>query len=128
MNEEILNELDTIKDLLLIIITLLGVIVLGYIVKFIAKLIREWTTNRERAFIHIASGLYEKGSYEELSEYCEDRMKNWSGSPYPIYWLARAQFKLGELASAKELFETALDMEPEWEASIRPHLEKLQNN
>ena len=126
MNEEMLVELSTIKTLQIAILTLLGLIVFGQFAKFVAKLIRDWTTNKEKAFTHIASDLYDKGKYQELSEYCEDRTSKWNGNPYPIYWLARAEVKLGNVESAEELLEKVLDMEPEWENSVRPHLDKLK--
>ncbi len=128
MNEEILADLSTIKDLQVVIIILLSFIVLVQVTKILARLYRDWSSNKEHAFIHIASDLYDKGSYQELSEYCTNRMERWAGNPYPIYWQARAQYKLGNLEVAKELFEKVLNMEPEWENSIEPHLDKLKNN
>ena len=73
----------------------------------------------------MASDHYDNGEFDKLVEYCEERALKWKGNPFPVYWLARAKYKKGELESSKELFEKVLVMEPEWESSVTLHLTKV---
>ena len=82
---------------------------------------------RERAFVSLAARNYDNREYDELARYCEEKLKTWGDNPYPLYWLARAKFKLGDLEKAKELFEKVKDMEPEWESTVEQHIVKINN-
>ena len=125
MENEILNSLDQIKLLLVIILIIVTLLLVGKIVRLISRLILKLTTYRENAFIHLASKHYYNEEYEELVEYCNEKIESWGNNPYPLYWLARAKYKLGELETAEELFNRVKDVEPEWLTSIEPHLAKI---
>ena len=125
MDTEILTSLTEIKALLVAILTIVTLLLLGQIVKLVSRLIQKRTIYRERAFVALAARDYDNQEYEELVRYCEEKLKAWGDNPYPLYWLARAKFKLGELELAKNLFEKVKEQEPEWEPSVEPHIAKI---
>src|SRR3989344_1066770 len=105
MEPEILDHLSDIKLLLIVLIVMVGLQLAGSIVKTIAKFTTKWTINRNNVFVHLASELYDQGKYQELKEYCTDKAKKHSKNPYVLYWLARAQYQLGEKTEEKTLFK-----------------------
>ena len=125
MDTEILLNLQEIKELLVVILIIVTIILLGQIAGFTSKMLSNWTVGREKAFIYLASRHFDKQEYQELVEYCEAKRKKWGNSPYPLYWLARAQFELGNIKLAKELFEDIVKMEPEWESTVSPNITKI---
>ena len=125
MENEILTAIEEVKLLLIIILVIVAVLLLGQAGKLISRLVVKRTIYRENAFIHLASKHYENQEYEELANYCEEKIKIWGNNPYPFYWLARAKYKLGELEAAKELFMKVKNMEPEWETTVEPHITKI---
>ena len=127
MDTEILSSLSEIKALLIAVLVIVSILLLVQIAKLISRLIQKRIIYRERAFVSLATRNYDNREYDELAKYCEEKLKTWGDNPYPLYWLARAKFKLGDLKLAKELFEKVKDMEPEWESTVEPHIVKINN-
>jgi len=127
MDTEILSSLSEIKVLLVAILVVVTILLLGQVAKLTSRLIKKRIIYRERAFVSLATRDYDNHNYEELVKYCEEKLKTWGDNPYPLYWLARAKFKLGDLEVAKELFEKVKDIEPEWESTVEPHIVKINN-
>lgn len=125
MDTEILAHLTEIKALLVAILAMVALLLLVQIVKFVSRLIQKRVIYRERAFVALAARDYDNQEYDELVRYCEEKLKTWGDNPYPLYWLARAKFKLGELEQANNLFERVKELEPEWESSVEPHIAKI---
>ena len=125
MDTEILSSLSEVKALLIAILVIVTVLLLGQIAKLISRLVKKRIIYRERAFVTLAARDYDNQKFEELVKYCEEKLKAWGDNPYPLYWLARAKFKLGDLELAKKLFEKVKDMEPEWQSTVEPHIVKI---
>jgi len=125
MDNEIISSLSEIKTLLIAILVIVTILLLGQITKLISRLVRKRIIYRERAFVALASRDYDNKKFEELVKYCEEKLKTWGDNPYPLYWLARAKYKLGDLEVAIKLFEKVKDLEPEWESTVEPHIVKI---
>jgi len=127
MNSElIVGYLGEIKFLLIANLVVTSILLLGLSFKAISRIIKRWTVSRDDVFIHFASDLYDEKKYDELINYCEEKISSLPNNPYPLYWLARGKVKVGELVEAKALFEKILLMEPEWKKQILPHLEQIE--
>ncbi len=127
MENQILTHLEEVKQLLVAILVIVSLLLFGQALKLISRIINRLWISRENVFIHFASGLYDKGKYDDLAEYCEEKTLKWKINPYPIYWLARAEYKRGNLEDSKFLFERVVIMEPEWEDKIEPHLKVIHD-
>ena len=125
MDNELINSLSEIKSILIAILVIVTILLLGQITKLISRLVKKRIIYRERAFETLASRDYDNQKYEDLVKYCEEKLKTWGDNPYPLYWLARAKFKLGDLELAKQLFEKVKDVEPEWGSTVEPHIVKI---
>jgi hypothetical protein len=128
MDSEILTRLEEIELLLIATLTVCSTLLVAQLAKGLIRLVNGWTVGKETAFIATASEYYDEGRYEELSLYCDNKMKKWQSNPYPIYWQARSKYKQGELDTSVQLFEKLLVMEPGWHGTVSPHIVQINRD
>ncbi|MCG7981046.1 MAG: tetratricopeptide repeat protein [gamma proteobacterium symbiont of Clathrolucina costata] len=126
MENEALHVLKEIRGILYFIAAMLGVITFMWFANWVKRIIIEFRTAWESAFINKANKYFERAQYEKLASHCEDMLKENPNHSNAIWWLARAKMGAGELHQARALFERLSGLEPQWqEEQITPYLEQM---
>ena len=125
MDAELLKSLSDIKLLLVSILVVTSVSLFLQLIKLISRFVTKRTIYREKVFNHLAAEHFDKGEYEELIRYSEEKLKSWGRNPHALYWLARTNQKQGNIQFAKQLFEEIENSEPEWKDIVQPYLTEI---
>lgn len=125
MQQEILNELVTIKYLLIGILFSTGIPMIAVVAsKFMGVRFQDQT--RGEKFGVVCSQLLEDGEYDELVKYCEAELAKRPNSAIANYNIGRALYEQNDFHSAKEYFLKARELDPTWDKKfISPFLEKI---
>src|SRR5918999_2304706 len=129
MEQQILSTLQEIKTAVYILIAIL---VLGVIASFLRAGIAAKGLVRGKLddiFRDEASHLFDKGAFEELINFCEDKLKSKPHDGHALWYIAKAYYQKGEHLKAKEFFEKVGKAEPSWEKQyVQPYLEKIETS
>jgi tetratricopeptide (TPR) repeat protein len=128
MEQQILSTLQEIKTAIYVLMT---IVVLGVVASFIGAGISAKNLVREKLddlFRDEASHLFDKGAFDELIKYCEDKLKPKPHNGDALWYVAKAYYQKGEHKKAKEYFEKLAKAEPSWEKQyVQPYLERSTN-
>ena len=128
MENEILQILQEIRGILLFIAAMVGVITFIWFANWVQRIITEFRTAKESAFINTANAYFKRARYEKLATYCEEALKEHPNHSNAIWWLARAKMEKGEANQARKLFERLSQLEPQWQKEqIAPYLERMSD-
>jgi tetratricopeptide (TPR) repeat protein len=129
MEQQILSTLQEIKTAIYV---LMAIVVLGVVASFIRVAISVKNLVRGKLddlFRDEAIHLFDKGSFDELIKYCEDKLKSKPHHAYALWYVAKAYYQKGEHKRAKEYFEKVATAEPSWEKDyVQPYLEKIETS
>jgi tetratricopeptide (TPR) repeat protein len=129
MDQEILSTLREIKTAIYV---LMAIVVLGVVAGFIRAGIAAKDLVKGKLddiFRDEASRLFDKGAFDELIKYCEDKLKSKPNHSNALWYVAKAYYQQGEYGKAKEYFDKLATSEPSWEKEyIQPYLEKIEKS
>jgi len=126
MDQAILSTLQEIKTAIYV---LMAIVVLGVVASFIRAGISAKNLLRGKLddlFRDEANHLFDKGAFDELIKYCEDRLKSKPHDGHALWYVAKAYYQKDEHRKAREYFEKLAKAEPSWEKEyVQPYLEKI---
>ena len=126
MDTEILKTLQEIRGLLFILTSAICFVVAILFLRNIGRAITHYQSLKVNAFINEANELFDSGSYIELVDFCESKLKKLPNHSNAVWWMAKAKFRMGEEEEAKALFEKLIELEPSWEDDyIQPYIKKI---
>jgi len=123
MDQDLLIELSKIRDLLTVIVVLLGILVFGKIFSLLQNIIANWKSNTTTTIRDMSVGLHDRGQYQDLIEYLNGKLKDHPNNATAIFWLARSHLSLEEYDAAKKYLLHLRELEPSWENEhIAPYM------
>ena len=129
MEQQILSTLQEIKTAIYV---LMAIVVLGVVASFLRAGIAAKSLLRGKlddVFRDEASHLFDKGAFDELVNFCEDKLKSKPHDGHALWYIAKAYYQKGEHLKAKEYFEKVAKAEPSWEKQyVQPYLEKIETS
>ena len=126
MDTEILRALQEIRGLLFILTSAICLVVAILFLSSIGRALEYYRSVKANAFINEANELFDLGSFNELVEFCESKLKQFPNHSNAVWWMAKAKFRMGEEQEAKALFEKLIELEPSWEDEfIQPYIKKI---
>lgn len=129
MEQQILSTLQEIKTAIYV---LMAIVVLGVVASFLRAGIAAKNLVREKLddlFRAEASRLFDKGAFDELIKYCEDKLKSKPHNSDALWYVAKAYYHKEDHDKAKEYFEKLVQAEPSWEKQyVQPYLEKIDKS
>ncbi len=125
---QILNELNSIKWLLIILATSsLLVIFLFYIVA--RSILKNQNINVKYALqqknIREMDELLANGKAKEVKYSCMSWLTTDKDEPYAYWYLAKAYYELGEKVNAKQKFIELLEIAPGWSGVVNEWVERI---
>ena len=127
MDSEVISILYEIKTAIYVLIV---VVIIGVIANWVrAGVSMKNFIRRELddAFSEEASDYYDKGEYEELLSYCEDKLKTKPNHAYALWYKAKAYYQKEEYGTAREIFDQLSKSEPSWsESHVQPYITKIE--
>jgi len=129
MEKEILDQLITIKGLLVWIVILLTIFIGSSILQKLANGYSSIKASYRNFIKEEAQTIYERGEYEKLLPKLKKRLVKTPNDCDLVYWLARLKFDAKEYEEAKLHFERVIELEPRWaEEHINPYIKKINEN
>ncbi len=129
MEQQLLATLQEIKTAIYV---LMAIVVLGVVASFLRAGITSKNLVREKLndlFRDEASHLFDKGAFDELIKYCENKLNSKAFHADALWYVAKAYYQKGEHKKAKEYFEKLAKSEPSWEKQyVQPYLEKIDQS
>ncbi len=126
MDQDLVIELSKIKDLLAIIVILLGLLVAGKVIEILGDISNNWRSFRTNRVRGAAAEMYDRGEYSKLVEFLKKELKSHPNCPTSTYWLARCYLSLSDNENAKKSFHKLRELEPSWEDEyISPYLQDI---
>lgn len=129
MEQQILSTLQEIKTALYV---LMAIIILGVIAGFLRAGIAAKNLVKEKLddfFRDEANHLFDKGAFDELIRYCEDKLKSKPHNSDALWYVAKAYYQKEDYSKAKEYFEKLVKAEPSWDKQyVQPYLEKIDRS
>lgn len=124
------NVVSALSEIRTAIYILLAIVTLGVI----ANWIRAWASvknmlEKELAelFTKEAGDFHDKGKFDELLIYCEEKLESKPNHSYALWYKAKAHYQKHEYDKSKECFGKLEIIEPSWGTShILPYLEKIK--
>lgn len=118
--------LEEIRSLLTVLTVLVGIYVLGHVIKYLCGLTRRLTRIKESAFDAFADWKFERRDYEGLVRICKEKIAGDMGIERAYWHLGRAYFALERLDDAEATFIQLTGLAPMWEEEyIRPYLKAI---
>ena len=118
MEQEILKILQEIHGLLIGLISMLGFVMLIWVINWISNINKNFKKAWENDFIELADKYFESGNYSKLIDHCKSKLELHPNHSNATWWLARTELELGNLSKAKSLFEKVLELEPSWRETL----------
>lgn len=125
--EEILKEIQLVKYLLIVLISLFGLIVMGvvYIIYKTATLAK--SNKLYSDFSSEARELLDKGLCDDLIQKAKERIETHPKDKWAHWYLAEAYREKGEYTKALEIFTILEKMAPRWkEDYIEPNIREIK--
>ena len=127
MEQQILSTLQEIKTAIYV---LMAIVVLGVVASFLRAGIAAKSLLQGKlddVFRDEATHLFDKGAFDELINFCEDKLKSKPHDGQALWYIAKTYYQKGEHLKAKEYFEKVAKAEPSWEKQyVQPYLEKIE--
>lgn len=126
MEQDILNELITIKSILMILILTLGFATFMVFIEvfFPARVDRY---KDRSSFRSTCTQLFENGSYQALIKRCNTELGKNPQSSIAYWFLGRAHFALSQYEDAKTAFHQSINIDPLLKKDyVAPFLEKIE--
>ena len=123
MEAEILQTLKEIRGILYIITAIFFV---GFSILAVNSFIATRSVKKTlgESWKDKAIEYFDKGKFDELVIHCKERELTHKNDSNAYYWLARVYHQRGDLEKAKEYFDKASSISPEWHKEyIQPFLE-----
>ncbi|RBP48629.1 tetratricopeptide repeat protein [Arenicella xantha] len=127
MDQNILLELEKIRDILTLILLLLGVLVVAKALNVIGNISSNWQLQRSDRIRNHSIDLHDQEKYSELIEYLAKKLNDYPNNPTAIYWMARSHLGKADYVSAKKYFLKLKDIEPSWEKDyVEPFMREIE--
>ena len=127
MDQDLIIELSKIKDLLSIIVVLLGLVVGGKVIEMIGNISNNWRSFRTSRVRGASNDMHKRGEYAKLLEYLTKEMKSHPNCPTSIYWMARSYLSLSDYENAKTHFLKLKELEPSWDDEyVSPFMHEIE--
>lgn len=127
MEAEILQELETIRSYLSIIMTVLVIFIVGKIVESAQKIFIGFKTVWNVDFRDRMISLQEQGDFQEIIDECEEKLRNNPNHVDANWFMALAYYYTENNDKATAYFEKSIYLTPSWEESANEYLEKIKS-
>jgi len=126
MEQTTIQELIQIKQVLVVIALLLGLLVAGKLFGAIGNLINNWRTYSDNRIRVAAIDMFDRAEYAELDQFLQEKLVRFPNNSTAIYWMARCNLNMSNIEKAKEYFLRLKALEPSWEKEyVLPFLREI---
>ena len=125
MDVGILQELETIKDLLIIIMFLLFFRVLMKSLESIQVVIKGFKAASEQYFNDKIESLIEVGKLDQVAGLCSQKLKDYPNHLYANWFSGIANYYLENDDQAVKFFDRVVYLQPSWEDSTKIYVDKI---
>jgi tetratricopeptide (TPR) repeat protein len=127
MEQEVISELNNIKLLLYISLTM-SIIFTISVIYLVIQLGKRYSEKIEKdLFNDNGYEMLDKECYEELIEHSNDMLKDRPNHAYALWFLGKSYYSLEKYDLAKVQFEKILKNEPSWKESVEPYLDEIES-
>lgn len=125
MNTELLNE---INSALWILVYFVGAAVTLFVIKTIILATKEYKKLIENKFYETANLFFEDGNFNEVVRLSQEQIQRKPKDAYGYWFMAKAQYELGDHESALSNFNKTAEIHPSWVKEwVQPYYDKIEN-
>ena len=126
MGATILQELETIKGYLFIIMVLLFFRVVIKSLQSIQVVLKGFKTAFDQAFSDKMERFIELGKFEKVVAHCNEKLESYPSHLDAVWFSAIANYYLEKDEQALIHFERVIYLCPSWESSANAYIEKIK--